>query len=279
MGKIGIAIITCDRPKFLEKCLESIPFNYNRSPKVVVNDGNHKYNLEQIENMYSKKLVSTDMKLIQEHGKEYQGVCKSKNKAFKYLLEQDCDYIFIIEDDMVFTGDVFEEYIRAYKSTGIHHFSFAYHGPANRGNVSHGTPQPRKVVNYGDVQISLNANCVGAVCFYTRQCLEDVGLFDENFDKNNFEHVDHTYRLAKAGYTTPYWWFADIANSYDYIDEQACSEENSSIRRGDNWQQKIWESAQLFKDKHGYMPAWQGCVPDTPLDSVLINLKKLCITR
>jgi len=105
--------------------------------------------------------------------------------------------------------------------------------------------------------------------------LNNVGLFDEDFDKNNFEHVEHSYRLAKAEYSTPYWWWSDIANSLDYIEEQACSEDNSSIRRGNEWQQKIMESAQIFKNKHGYMPAWQGCVPDTSVAEIKQLLKKL----
>ena len=100
------------------------------------------------------------------------------------------------------------------------------------------------------------------------------GLFDEKFDKNNFEHVEHSYRLAKAGYSTPYWWWSDLANSLDYIEEQACSEENSAIRRGNEWQKKIFDSANIFKDKHGYLPAWQGCVPDTSIDDVVKFLKE-----
>ena len=66
-----------------------------------------------------------------------------------------------------------------------------------------------------------------------------------------------------------------MANSLDYIEEQACSEDNSAIRRGDNWKQKIMDSAQIFKNKHGYMPAWQGCVPDTSIDEIKLFLKQL----
>ena len=34
------------------------------------------------------------------------------------------------------------------------------------------------------------------------------------------------------------------------------------------------DSAEIFKTKHGYLPAWQGCVPDTSLDDVIEILKK-----
>jgi hypothetical protein len=192
----------------------------------------------------------------------------------KHLLDIGCDYIFIIEDDMVVLDvTVFDKYIEASKVSGIQHLMFAYHGPANKGNISGGKPKPRKIIDYGKLQIALNQHCVGSFCFYTRESLERVGLMDEEFNKNNFEHVEHSYRLAKAGYSTPYWWWADLANSTDYIQEQACSEVSSSIRRGDDWLDKIKWSARLFEKKHGYMPAWNNAVPDTPLFEVISFVK------
>ena len=259
MSKIGLGIVTCNRNKFFNKCISSIKKEWY-DELVVVNDGDVpiKHNLLNIIN-----------------NTENLGVCKSKNILFKELLSKKCDYIFIIEDDMYFKDNAFQAYIDAYKKTGIQHMMFAYHGPANKGNISKGKPKPRVVIDYGNLKISLNQGCVGAVCFYTKKSLEEVGLFDEDFNKNNFEHVEHSYRLAKAGYSTPYWWWADLANSLDYIDEQACSEDNSAIRRGDNWKQKIMDSAQIFKNKHGYMPAWQGCVPDTSVEEIKLFLKQL----
>jgi len=258
MSKIGIGVVTCNRNEFLKKCLISINKNWY-DELVIVNDGD-------------LPIQSTGSEII--NNKTNQGVCKSKNILFKELLKRDCDYIFIVEDDMIFKDNAFKAYIDAYKKTGIHHMMFAYHGPANKGGVSKGKPKPRKVVDYGNFKLALNQHCVGAVCFYTKECLKKVGIFDEDFDKNNFEHVEHSYRLAKAGYSTPYWWWSDIANSLDYIEEQACSEDNSSIRRGDNWQQKIMESAELFKTKHGYLPAWQGCVPDSNINDIVKFLKE-----
>jgi GT2 family glycosyltransferase len=258
MSKIGIGIVTCNRNEFLRKCIKSIKNDWY-DELVIVNDGD-------------LKIKSNNLNII--NNKENIGVCKSKNILFKELLKKDCDYIFIVEDDMYFKDNAFKAYIDAHKITGIHHMMFAYHGPANKGNVSKGKPQPRKIIDYKDVKIALNQHCVGAVCFYTRECLEKEGLFDEKFDKNNFEHVEHSYRLAKAGYSTPYWWWSDLANSLDYIEEQACSEENSAIRRGNEWQKKIFDSANIFKDKHGYLPAWQGCVPDTSVDDVVKFLKE-----
>ena len=252
---IGVGIITCDRPEFFKKCRESINhkwYNYI----VVVNDG-------------KDPLEAARAPVIKTNGGE--GVGKAKNKAIKHLLEKGCDYIVLVEDDMLFKGNLFEQYIKAYKKTGIHHFMFAYHGPANKAGISGGKPVPRKVFDYGDIKIALNQHCVGAVCFYTKECLKDVGLYDEKYT-NAFEHVDHSYQLSKKKYCTPYWWWPDISNSLDYVVEQACSENNSAIRPRKDWQSNIQDAWSKFTDKHGIGPT---SVPDTEIKTVIKTLKDI----
>lgn len=259
--KVGIGIITCNRPEYLKKLLDSIKY-CNWAEFIIVNDGD--------------KLDLPGYNYYIHHNETNLGVGKSKNIAMQHLLDKGCDYIFIIEDDMIILDDsVFDKYIQASKVSGIQHMMFAYHGPANKNGISGGKPCPRKIIDYGNIQIALNQHCVGSFCFYTRECLENVGLNDKEFDKNNFEHVEHSYRLAKAGYSTPYWWWTDLANSLDYINEQACSEVSSSIRRGNDWFEKIKWSAKLFEQKHGYMPAWENAVPDTSLEVIIKILKTL----
>tara|TARA_R110001583_G_scaffold61176_2_gene181116 strand:+ start:1048 stop:2619 length:1572 start_codon:yes stop_codon:yes gene_type:complete len=254
--KIGVGIITCNRPDFFKKCRESIDHKWY-DYIVVVNDG-------------EDLLEDTKAPVIKTTGGE--GVGRAKNRAMKHLLDKGCDYIILVEDDMLFKGNLFKEYIKAYKTTGIEHFMFAYHGPANKGMVSGGDPVPRKVIDYGDIKISLNMHCVGAVCFYTRKCLEDIGLYDEKYT-NAFEHVDHSYHLAKLGYTTPYWWWPDLANSLDYVEEQACSEESSAIRPRKDWQSNIEESWEYFANKNGTGPTTVDMV-EVPDVLNFLKLKK-----
>jgi|TARA_R110002033_G_scaffold21278_1_gene52951 GT2 family glycosyltransferase len=255
MSRIGIGIITCNRPEFFKECRESIKQEwYDRL--VVVNDG-------------TGPIFDAKAPVIGTGGME--GVGRAKNKALEYLLEEGCDYIILVEDDMLFKGNLFKQYIKAHKATGIHHFMFAYHGPANKANISGGKPVPRKIIDYGKVKIALNQHCVGAVCFYTKECLDKVGLYDESYT-NAFEHVDHSYELAKAGYSTPYWWWADIENSLDYVVEQACSENSSAIRPRSDWQSNIQKSAITFSQKHGVSPVQ---VKDTPVQEVINSLKKI----
>jgi len=124
MSRVGIGIITCNRPEFFKKCRESIKAEWYDSI-VVVNDG-------------KGPLFDARAPILSTAGGE--GVGRAKNKAIRHLLEEDCDYIILVEDDMLFKGNIFEQYIKAHKATGIHHFMFAYHGPANKANISGGNP-------------------------------------------------------------------------------------------------------------------------------------------
>lgn len=265
MDKIGLGIVTCNRPEFFLKCFRSIPSDYLLA---VVNDGSD-FDKKDIDKLQKERSFTYF------HNNVNLGVGKSKNILFRYLLDSGCDHIFLVEDDIVIKKpDVFQKYIELRNVTGIQHFNFGYHGPANRGNVSKGVPSPRYIIDYGVTQLAINANSVGAFCYYTKEVLQNVGLIDEDYT-NAFEHVDHDYRIFKAGYSTPYWNFPDLANSWEYLDEIECSENSSSIRPRFDWMDNIKNGAKLFSEKHGYSPAWQNAVPDTPKDGVITILKQI----
>lgn len=254
--KIGVAIITCNRQSMFSKCLNSIPV-HKVDELVVVNDGDD----------LTQEILTH---IIKTNG---GGVGVAKNAAMQYLLDKDCDYLFIIEDDMLIKReDIFDAYIAASKATGIQHMMFAYHGPANKNGISGGPPHPRVCIEYSTgLKIALNQHCVGAMCMYTKQSLESVGLFDTTFH-NAFEHVHHSYLLCKQGFCVEYWWWPDLANSLDYIEEQACSEHNSAIRPRKDWQDNIQKGFKRFIELEGISPVQ---VPDASFDQVKSKLKKL----
>lgn len=261
--RIGVGIITCNRPDMFRKCYNSIPFN-SIHELCIVNDGQ------------PFKHHTVFGEFIQHE--DNKGVGGSKNDALKYLLSKGCDYIFLIEDDMeIIDPDIFNQYIKVSEYTGIEHMMFAYHGPANKGGISGGVPKPRITIEYtDDIGITLNEHCVGALCFYTKKSLESVGLIDEKY-KNAFDHVSHSYSLALKGYSTPYWWWTDIKDSTNYIREQACSEQSSSIKTPEKhkiWMDNINESIDRFRLQFGVYPFGQGGVQSEPEEKVLNFLKK-----
>lgn len=96
--KIGVGIVTCNRQDYLQNLLQTLSQCNNIIDKlVIVNDG------DSIEELSVGTLINNDTNI---------GVGKSKNKAMQYLLDAECDYIFIIEDDLLIKDPrVFSEYI------------------------------------------------------------------------------------------------------------------------------------------------------------------------
>ena len=121
--KIGVGIITCNRPDYLIGLLNSLKESEGIIDElVIVNDGN------PVENFKSPLKNS-----IWLDNPENLGVGKSKNRAMQHLLDKECDYIFIIEDDMIILDStIFNKYIEAYKQSGIHHFNYGPGSPFNR---------------------------------------------------------------------------------------------------------------------------------------------------
>ena len=118
--KIGVGIITCDRPDYLKGLLDTlVACESTIDELVVVNDGKT-VNVE----LFKGEWILNENNL---------GVGKSKNKALRYLLNKNCDYIFLIEDDMlILDKNIFNKYIEAYKLSGIHHFNYGPGSPFNR---------------------------------------------------------------------------------------------------------------------------------------------------
>jgi glycosyltransferase involved in cell wall biosynthesis len=186
------------------------------------------------------------------------GVGKSKNIALKHLLNKGCDHIFLIEDDIfILDPSVFERYIEASKITGIQHFNFSLHGVMNKKWEQRAfpdvIPNPRVIIDYKSVKIPLYPHCVGAFSYYSRECLETVGLIDEKF-YNACEHVDHTYKIIKAGMHPPFWFFADIENSGDYLGDEPWDITKSTISSNPNHQQMMIDADKIFVENHGLLP-------------------------
>lgn len=271
--KIGIGICTCNRPDYLRNLLNSLkPCQKQIDCLVVVNDGSPVTDFD----LSFGEWIDNPRNL---------GVGKTKNRIMRYLLDKGCDYIFTIEDDMlVLDPDVFTKYIQAYKASGIHHFNYGPGSPFNRKqNIAfdlhnrhlldqHSEPNPKLVIDYKDIKISLFEHTVAMFSFFTKEVLENVGLIDEDF-YNAWEHVDHTYRIIKAGYHPPFWWFADIYDSHKFLTEAPGAIDNSSIaNKSEQWQKNVYGGREIYLKKHGHYP---NQPPYVTQNEVIESLKRL----
>lgn len=259
-NKIGVGIITCNRPFYFKECYESID-RAKVNEVVVVNDG--KALPDKIQILPEDTFIQNDKNL---------GVSKTKNKALKHLLNAGCEHIFILEDDCIITNNnVWEKYIEAYNITNIPHFNYGPASPWNRkqdnpsivGDLSKRhlakqdtPPEPKLTVQYNkDFALTFYTHIVAMFTYFHRSILEDVGLLDENF-YNAWEHVEHTYRIIKRGKYSPFWWFADIEGSEKYIKEALGEKANSSLASNEEeFMKNTYKGLQHFYNLHNTVPS------------------------
>lgn len=284
--KIGVGIITTgNRKDQFDKCFNF--WHHLVDDLVVVNDGkDFDYNWDSnFRSLYVARIPETTLTYF--HNRENLGVGKSKNKALQHLLDCGCDHIFLIEDDIyIKDSTVFQKYIEASKKTGIQHFNFSQHGMMNKTFDGKSTPNPRMIIDYGvDIvgsfdhfmgiekrtMIPLYPHCVGAFSYYSRKCLETVGLMDERY-YNACEHVDHTYEIIKAGMHPPFWHFADIENSWEYLGDEEWSLKQSTISSRDDHNDIVADADKVFFEKHKHLP---GQTPLTLEEDVIQYLKEI----
>jgi GT2 family glycosyltransferase len=258
-GKIGLAIITHKRPEYFKRSFATVPMDVI-DDFIVVNDGTP-YDFEIV------NLIQNAIPL---------GVGASKNIAFRHLLENRNDHIFIMEDDILIEGaSVFNQYIHVSQTSGIQHLNFSQHGLMNKKTID-GTPNPRATIDCGNsARVALYPHCVGAFSYYTRRVLEQVGLIDERF-YNAFDHVEHTYRIIKAGFHPDFWWFADVANSHELLSDILWTKETSTISSRSDHASLVGNAFKHFQAIHNLVPTQ---IPDSSFEAVYENLKRIFTSK
>lgn len=250
---VGVGIVSCGRPEMFKKLLDSLkPCEYIIDHICVFED-------TLVEKKIDSYFYTSDVFLdwncpgYDMGSLKNVGVTKAKNYCLQYLMVQDCDHIFLIEDDMFIKDPtVFEKYIKASKVSGIQHFNFSQHGRMNK-LWPENTPNPRYIIDYGEIRIPFYKHIVGAFSYYSKKCLDIVGLMDERY-YNAWDHVDHTFMIIKADMHPPFWTFADIEKSWEYLGDEEWTLENSLISSRPDHKQIMVDADKVFISKHGMAP-------------------------
>jgi len=272
---IFVGIVTCNRPEFFNECYKSVLNSNNVDIVCVCNDGTIDVDLSK-DTIYIKHEAN-------------KGVGVSKNDLLKEALKhKDVEHIFLLEDDMIVKDpDVFNAYIKTAKKSGIYHLNFGPGSPFNRKQdfefdlhnrheCKHDSElAPKLKVDYGDnVEVWFYEHSVAMLSYFHRSVIEDVGIHDEQF-YNAWEHVDLTYRISKAGYHTPFWWFADVANSDKLIDVAPGAIDNSSIAKDtEQWQKNVYGGREVYKEKHSHYPNQPPMLSKSDVLKVIKRLKR-----
>jgi hypothetical protein len=268
---IGIGIITKQPRDTFQRAFD---FHHHMVDHIVViNDG------DELPSGWDRSFRSVPVNkedetmLVYIKNPENIGVGKSKNKAMQHLLNMGCQHIFLMEDDIyIKDNNVFDTYIKASKVSGIQHFNYSQHGVMNKiGYSDSGEPNTLLTVNYGCAKISFFRHCVGAFSYYNTKCLNNVGLMDERY-YNACEHVDHTYQIIKAGMHPPFWYFADIDESWKYIGDNGWSIDKSTISSNPNHKRLVDDADKIFLSKNGMYPTQ---IPQVTYDEFTKSLKEI----
>jgi len=230
-SEIGVGILTYNRPDYYQQVLASVPRN-KIGTLVVVNDG---------ENSYATPQWDVDHIIL---NKKQKGVAKSKNILLKYLIDKGYKHLFLIEDDILIKDPgVFNAYIKAANSTGIHHLCFE--------KVANNEKTLKFVLEQPDgTKLGFYHNPQGAFMYIHSNLVTKLGYFDETYI-NAFEHVDFAYNLVTNNVAPPFWYFPDLLNSQDYITDILGSNEESSITNKDKYKENWDVSAKHFTNKWG----------------------------
>lgn len=254
--KIGVGIVTYNSENYFKALWNSLlQTGVSFDELVVVNGGDS----------YKDKY---ECNWIQHNVNYYPAVCR--NDAVNFLLNRNCDHIFLIEDDMIIKNkDIFNKYINASKKSGLKYFSYV------STSWDSGTPEkrtPRLTVEYDkDTSVSFYRNMCNEFTYHHKSVFNKIGLYDTQF-RDPFD-IDMALRESKENHAAPFWWFADVTSSDDLIcnNPEAVSRLQSNRPDGSREEriQKQWE---LFYNKHGL---YVNQVPDLDQASVLSKIKSI----
>ena len=217
---IGVGIVTCGRPEYYKQVFKSVMECGGYDYLTIYEDGS---------DAFGYALTSDD-------GKN-RGVAAAKNIVLSRMLDSGCDWLFVIEDDIILKREPYQHYIKACQASGYQHLAFHAHGSHNAQPLFRGS------------SVTLWPNYVGAFSVYSFQSLLTAGLLDEDF-YNAWEHVEHTLRLAQLGFTAPWRGAADATGSEEYLEEIPGSIEGSVIRKDPHWSAKMQKGRDHWKFAH-----------------------------
>jgi hypothetical protein len=241
--KTAVAIITCNREDFLHKALNSIDKD-SVGAIYVINAG------EQLKNR------PEGVPLIQcNRNPTVVGI--AKNIALREMKHAGYEFLFLMEDDVVVKNNkVFERYIDTAMDSGLWagQLSYGTHGGVGGGNVSDdGTPLHRVTVQYTQNKVDLYRHSLHAFVLYHANIIDNIGYMGENYI-NAAEHLDHFYTAYLKGLGSNFWYFPDIENSFEYLEDIDVNHENSIIRGSRDFNSNFSTSWGIFKEKFQVFP-------------------------
>lgn len=183
--KIGIGITTHNRNQIAEETVRQIRYFAPSNSKIVIVDDASK-------KPFNGATFRFDVNV---------GIATAKNKCLELL--DDCDYIFLFDDDCY---PKVKDWHLPYINSGINHLSFTF--PKLKNGKNNGNN-----ILYSRNGITSYSNPCGCMIFFTNKCLDYVGGFNTEYTMYSFEHVDLSNRIFNNKLTPDR--FLDVSNSIE----------------------------------------------------------------
>ena len=187
--KVGIGICTYNRVETLKKAVTAMETNTQIPHRLVVaSDGSTDGTDEW--------LIKSKIPCVLG---ENRGMHYNKNRLLTAL--QDCDYIFLFDDDIYPRNpEWIEHYLNGFECTGYHHFGYKT-GRVNR--LRH--------VKYPKCTILLHHGQQGNLLAYTKKVLEVCGGFNMEYVGYGYGTTEYSMRILQAGLAHPeLYLYADV---------------------------------------------------------------------
>ena len=195
--KCGFAISTYHRNNSrldaFTKCISSI-MKYKKADTVViiVDDGSVvKNHLDWV------SITFPDILIVEKPTNN--GIAKCKNTSLRVLYENNCDYFFLLDDDIEILQPIEDTYIHSLCDEHVHILS--------------GASSANQIISSYSANTNITQLLQGYLLCFTRQTFIKSGYFKVFPSKYGHEHTWYTYRVMKHNKQTH---FLDIKNSVLY---------------------------------------------------------------
>lgn len=223
MSKIGIAISTYTRENtdqarydIIDKSLSSL-VQYLGTTKlniftVIVVDGLIPAKHHDIINRHTQ---NGEYSINVYHREENGGVARTKNTSIRILMEQNIDYGFLMDDDVIYKRDCLETYVNAMQKTNVSHMGFC-----QMSKIVHPEKEWSKMGYYqtciNDYPVMRHGGGgVGCLLSFTPSLVKAIGYFKVMPGKYGYEHINFTRRAIHQGLIP---FACDVVDSEKYIE-------------------------------------------------------------
>jgi GT2 family glycosyltransferase len=206
--RVAVIILTWNRVEDIVTCLESFSeVKYQNREVIVVDNDSADETVETVKRDFPwTTLIVNDDNL---------GYVGGNNVGIKYALGTEAEYVFILNSDTKMTPDCLDELVKTMQSdsriaiAGAKNlylenpaYTWGKYGVLNWGPMlvrTHG----RFVLDYPEASPQDVDWIIGNGCMMSREALEKVGIFDQDFFQVN-EDVDWCLRARALGYRVLY---------------------------------------------------------------------------